>query len=74
MKLEVRSLKVRSKKLEVRNKKCPYPHTHIRKYTHTRTHAHTYIHTYIHAKQYDTDQTARMRSIVCALVIQICNM
>ena len=32
------------------------------------------MHTYIHNKQYDTDQTARMRSMIWALVIHICNM
>ena len=48
-------------------------HTHT--HAHTRTHAHTYIHTYIHTRQTnDTDQTARMRSMICALVIQISNM
>ena len=44
-------------------------HTHT--HAHTRTHAHTYIHT---RQTNDTDQTARMRSMICALVIQICNM
>ena len=46
---------------------------------HTHTHAHTqehmHTHTYIHTRQTnDTDETARMRSMICALVIQICNM
>ena len=46
-------------------------HTH----THAHTHAHMHTHTYIHTRQTnDTNRTARMRSMIRALVIQIFNM
>ena len=43
-------------------------------HTHSQAHTRAHMHTYIHTKQYDTDQTARMRSMICALVIHISNM
>ena len=44
-------------------------------HTHAHTHEHMHTHAYIHTRQTnDTDQTARMRSMIYALVIQICNM